>query len=191
MTKTVPVYWFWDGSVSDEDDNEFINQELSANISVSAAIAKTFYDTLLARDHTLDTNVDFSQGVSSSNGQGLMLSNTTQNDGYPVLYYRGDVINNNVIYADKCWLIVRSTETGGIKLIYNGEVNEDGQCTNFSGVGGEEAHSNYVNASIGQSVFNTRADSPVYVEYMYNDRNKYFNYNSVAGYLMHQVIKRT
>jgi len=173
MTKTVPVYWFWDGSVSDEDDSEFINQTISANISVTATIAKTFYETLLAMEHTLDTNVDFGQGASETNGQGLMMLNTTQNEEYPVLYYRGDVANNNVIYADKCWLIVRTTETGGIKLIYNGEVNEDGSCNNYSGVGGETPNTSYTDA-FAETSFNESCDSPVYVGYMYNDDLQYY-----------------
>jgi len=207
MTKTVPVYWFWDGSVSDEDDSEFINQTISANISVTATIAKTFYETLLAMEHTLDTNVDFGQGASETNGQGLMMLNTTQNDEYPVLYYRGDVNNNNVIYAGYCWLIVRTTETGGIKLIYNGEVNSDGSCTNYSNVTVEGVNSgiipssveepmpgkynaNYVNAYINQETyaFNTNYNSsPVYVGYMYNDDNLYYADGTldVDGYKSH------
>jgi len=179
MTKTVPIYWFWDGSVNDADDTNFMNKTISANVSVSATIAKTFYETLLAMDYTLDTNVDFGQGASSTNGQGLMMVNTTQNNEYPVVYYRGDVTNNNVIYAGFCWLIVRTTETGGVKLIYNGEVNQDGSCTNFSGVGGESANSEYENAYLnkGTSAFNTKWDSPVYVGYMYNDTNKFFTHS--------------
>lgn len=34
----------------------------------------------------------------------------------------------NVIFAGSCWQIVRTTETGGVKMIYNGEP-VDGQCT--------------------------------------------------------------
>jgi hypothetical protein len=43
----------------------------------------------------------------------------TENDTYPIYYYRGNV-DNNVLFANKCWKIVRTTETGGTKLIYNG-----------------------------------------------------------------------
>jgi len=206
MTKTVPVYWFWDGSVDDTNDSDFINQEISANISVTATIAKTFYETLLAMEHTLDTNVDFGQGASEANGQGLMMLNTTQNNEYPVLYYRGDVANNNVIYADKCWLIVRTTETGGTKLIYNGEVNEDGSCNNYSNVTVEGVSgglvpsasgsatpgtydSNYINAYINKETyaFNRNYNSPVYVGYMYNDTNKFYSSRTldVDGYKSH------
>jgi len=36
MTMTVPVYWFWDGSVDDVNDSLFINEALTARIEVSA-----------------------------------------------------------------------------------------------------------------------------------------------------------
>ncbi len=39
---------------------------------------------------------------------------------YPVIYYRGNV-TNNVYFEGHCWQIIRTTETGGTKLVYNGE----------------------------------------------------------------------
>ena len=38
----------------------------------------------------------------------------------------------NVIFADHCWQMIRTTDTGGVKMIYNGEV-ENGQCLNTRG----------------------------------------------------------
>ena len=34
---------------------------------------------------------------------------------------------NNVIFAGQCWQMIRTTDTGGVKLLYNGEV-ENGKC---------------------------------------------------------------
>ena len=39
---------------------------------------------------------------------------------------------NNVIFAGQCWQMIRTTDTGGVKMIYNGEV-EDGKCLNTRG----------------------------------------------------------
>ena len=48
-----------------------------------------------------------------------------------IYYYSGDksnVVNrNNVIFAGHCWEMIRTTDTGGVKLLYNGEV-ENNQC---------------------------------------------------------------
>ena len=39
---------------------------------------------------------------------------------------------NNVIFADHCWQMIRTTDTGGVKMIYNGEP-ENNQCLNTRG----------------------------------------------------------
>ena len=39
---------------------------------------------------------------------------------------------NNVIFAGHCWQMIRTTDTGGVKMIYNGEA-EDGKCLNTRG----------------------------------------------------------
>jgi len=184
MIKDVKVYWYWDGSKDDVNDSLFINSSLSATVQVSASIAKTLRETLLAQNITVDTNVDFHAAASSTNGEGLMMVSGTENDTYPILYYRGDVSNNNVVFADYCWLIVRTTETGGTKLIYNGEVNEDGTCTDYTKISLEYKNL-YINKTT--SAFNTKKDSPVYVGYMYNDDNKYFSSSTldVSGYKAH------
>ena len=46
----------------------------------------------------------------------------------------GTVITNknNVIFANHCWQMVRTTDTGGVKLIYNGEA-VDGKCLSTRG----------------------------------------------------------
>jgi len=195
MTMTVPVYWFWDGSVDDENDTLFMGETLEANVSVSAMVhTPTFSETLIASAYNnLDTNVDFDSGSSSTNGIGLMMRDGTQNDEYPIVYYRGDVSNNNVIFADFCWLIVRTTETGGIKLVFNGPVveNEDGtlSCTNYSGVGGTAANTSFTDVFAGNKTtkFNTSYNSPVYLGYMYNDANKFYSSSTLdgAGYIAH------
>ena len=68
---------------------------------------------------------------------------------------------NNVLFAGFCWQMIRTTDTGGTKLIYNGlpkEVDGKKVCTNS---GTEQ--------QIGASAFNEEIDSPSYVGYMYNE----------------------
>lgn len=38
----------------------------------------------------------------------------------------------NVIFADQCWLMIRTNDTGGVRLLYNGEA-ENGQCLSSRG----------------------------------------------------------
>ena len=77
-------------------------------------------DNIASTYVTLDTGIDFSQISSDTNGKGLYTLHGTENNLNPIMYYRGDVENNNVKFANFCWKIVRTTETEGVKLIYNG-----------------------------------------------------------------------
>ena len=53
-------------------------------------------------------------------------------DDYGISYYfRGNMENNYVIFADKCWKIVRVDGNGNVKLFYWGN-NVSGKCTNNS-----------------------------------------------------------
>jgi len=162
------------------------SKEISSQITTISTVP-TVYSLLAQKNYTLDTNVNFGVAASNSNGQGLMMRNGTQNDTFPILYYRGNVVDNNVLFGGFCWLIVRTTETGGLKLAYNGSANSDGSCNNYSGVGGQTANSNYSAAYIQNAAFNTNNVSPVSVGYMYNDTNTYLTSNvlNVAGYKAH------
>ena len=41
------------------------------------------------------------------------------------VYFLTENTNNNVMFADHCWKIVRTTDTGGVKLLYNGKKKEE------------------------------------------------------------------
>ena len=104
---------------------------------------------------TNQNGIDFSEVASDTNGKGLYMIGNTANDKYPILYFRGDISNNKVIYAGFCWEIIRTTKTGGIKLQYAGVPN-DNKCNNEK-----------ENLAIGKSMYN---DSNVDKKYgwMYN-----------------------
>ena len=107
---------------------------------------------------TSTNGIDFGSVSSSRNGEGVYLLHTTASNQYPIYYYRGAVTNNNVLFGGFCWKIIRTTDTGGIKMIYNGTPSNN-QCTNTTG----EA------TQIGTSAFN-RNSSPADVGYMYGTR---------------------
>ena len=112
---------------------------------------------------TSSTGIDFAQAPSDTNGKGMYTLASTKKDRYPVYYFRGAVTDNNVKFAGFCWKIVRTTETGGVKLIYNGSPDNDGYCTNTTGIA----------TTIGRFKFNENCDSPADVGYMYGNREDY------------------
>ena len=101
------------------------------------------------------TKIDFNKQSSDDGTKGIYTTTNTENN-VPVYYYRGAVDNNHVLFANFCWRIVRTTETGGVKLIYDGKPT-NGQCNNTG-----------ANTTIGNIQFNTNYNSPAYVGYMYN-----------------------
>ena len=48
------------------------------------------------------------------------------------VYFNKCSNNRNIIFNNMCWQMIRTTETGGIKMIYNGEV-VDGKCESTRG----------------------------------------------------------
>ena len=94
-------------------------------------------------------------GVSGTNG---IYTTTATDRNVPVYYYRGDAdkVNNNIIFNNMCWKIIRTTENNGVKIIYNGTPT-DGKCEIQTGA----------STQIGTSKFNEKTDDNAYVGYMY------------------------
>ncbi len=117
-----------------------INFQVKVEANDGVWVEKPFYDTLLSSSVMDNINsdyvdneepgIDFKSIASDTNGKGLYTLSSTSSDAYPVLYYRGAVTDNNVKFADKCWKIIRTTDTGGIKMIYNGEYTDENKCNN-------------------------------------------------------------
>ena len=115
-----------------------------------------------------EIGIDYSKNNSSTNGEGVYLFDETKSDTHPVYFFRGThQLKNNLLYANLCWKIVRTTETGGVRIVYNGSpVN--GKCTNTTGD----------NTQIGKSKFNSTDGKKKYVGYMFgDDTNPYQNTN--------------
>ena len=123
----------------------------------SIAVSETKLYNLIKNNADTTTAIDYKvrSGVSGTNG---IYTTTATNGNVPVYYYRGDAdkVNNNIIFNNMCWKIIRTTETGGIKLIYNG-TPIDGKCETQTGT----------STQIGTSAFNSKSYDNAYVGYMY------------------------
>ncbi len=132
--------------------------------------SKILYNRIACYTNGPDTNVDFMVGANdynASNGLGINTRSTTANDAYPVYYYRGTVTNNFVIWANYCWRIIRTTSTGGVKLLYSGEVTDDGTLgckTNPDHPGVSDYYTRFSNGPMAHTTV-TQAEA----YYMYGD----------------------
>ena len=122
--------------------------------------------------------VNIGQISSDTNGKGIYEIASTKNDTYPIYYYRGTVDNNNVKFGGFCWKAIRTTDTGGVKMIYNGEPDGSGNCTNTTGESTQIGESTF---SITAQIFrvgymngkgyspSTRASSNLSTAYVYGN----------------------
>ena len=147
-------------------------------------VAPTLYNFMkeeAVMDNTSSEFVSSSSGINfgnkldnNTNGKGVYIRAGTENNEYPILYFRGDVDNNHVKFANFCWLIVRTTESGGTKLIYDGVPDSNGYCDNTRTA-----------SQIGTSRFNQNYTSPVDVGYMvgtrYTDSSKGVEWFDLVG----------
>lgn len=131
-----------------------INRTLVSMIKKDAVM-----DNVASTYVTSSTGIDFSQISSDTNGKGLYILHDSVNSQFPIMYYRGAVENNHVKFASLCWKIVRTTETGGVKLLYNGKPNSNGECNTT----GEAT------LITNNQPFNTEADDNAYLGYMYGE----------------------
>ena len=147
----------------DKTSTEEVSEEYTCSLEFNAVERDTIGVTSINLYNFMKNNADTTtvidykvrSGVSGTNG----IYTTTATEGnVPVYYYRGDAdkVNNNVIFNNMCWKIIRTTETGGVKIIYNG-VPTDGKCETQTGT----------STQIGTSKFNTSYDDNAYVGYMY------------------------
>lgn len=82
-----------------------------------------------------------------------------------IYYYERGAVNNNVIFGEYCWNVIRTTDTGGVKLLYSGLPTADGRCANVP----ETAYltKEQMNTDSVQVSFNSYG-SPSHFGYMYN-----------------------
>ena len=80
---------------------------------------QTLYNLLANKSVGVDTDESFTE-LNPTFSDAIYTRKGTENDEYPVYYYRGNIDNNNVLFAGFCWKMVRTTSTGGVKLVYNG-----------------------------------------------------------------------
>lgn len=116
-------------------------------------------ENVLERNAENDQYLDFSKTSIDGDTNGVYVRNEVTNDGeYPIYYWRGSV-ENNLIFAEHCWKMIRTTKTGGLKILYNGR-HVNGVCNNT----GDDT-------ILARSKFNTNSNikSLAYGGYMYND----------------------
>ncbi len=125
------------GTWSKLDLNKSMEGEVRENLTLYKQVKKDYEENNGAKKYTGSTE--------------------TFNGNQDVYYYYGENPNNNILFGGFCWRMYRTTDTGGVKMIYNGKPDSDGKCLDK-------------NSSIGTSSFNSHSSSLSDAGYMYNKR---------------------
>ena len=158
------------------EDNINLNLTFGIEYVQAQKMVQSRFVKLVKDDALSDSGIDFAVKSSENNGNGLYVRSGTEEDTYPIYYYRGAVTNNNAKFAGFCWKIVRTTETGGTKLIYNGTPNKYGQCVSTAGVSTNLLYT---------SSFNSPSNAIGYSGYMYGtaDISNFKNVSDSNNYI--------
>ena len=112
----------------DEKETQNLSGSISVNMkgtssnnpNLTKKASFDLYDMIKGSADTT-TTIDFSKTSEASSTNGIYTTTNTDS-GEPVYYYRG-AVDNNVLFANFCWKIIRTTETGGVKLVYDGKLS--------------------------------------------------------------------
>lgn len=143
----------------------------------------------ILRDNTIqsDVGINLNKASDSTNGIGLYYTSTNTQNGRPTYYFRGNVTNNYVNFANQIWRIVRINEDGSIRLIiqdsvmgsnpYNTDYTQNAYVgymygTTSSGATYEQTHKNTNNSQIKGII-----------DYWYQEHlSSYYSYLADAGF---------
>ena len=121
-TKTVKVRTYFNQEIDPEDlpEDDF-NLNLVLNVTyvqgdARERMAGSILKILKSEGNSCITK--YNGQVTDQVGQTVTASN---------VYFNKCAEQRNVIFANICWQIIRTTETGGLKMVYNGEP-VDGKC---------------------------------------------------------------
>ena len=129
--------------------------DASFNGTVSADANQGKLPTLAALGLTVSSGTpNFTKTSIDDKTNGIYSSEDDLGTSY---YFRGNVTNNYVKFANKYWRIIRINGDGSIRMIYAG--------TSAHANGYDDSSTN--DMSIGTSVFNSNYDDAIYAGYMY------------------------
>lgn len=146
---------------------EAINAQINMDITKNNETRNTLMSAIIRNNppNALENSkkkLIYTFDISNSkyaNGKGLYYTDdiniTDENeDGTSgrIYFFRGEVSTNYIVYAEKCFRILRTNEDGSLRIVYNGPYT-GGKCM--------------TRESIGRSKYNDLSDSEKYVKYMY------------------------
>ena len=160
---------------NEENQTINLNKTFSSNIKITSTDDAVSYKKGSLGYEIVNNIISSFKNDEDIEKEGIYYTNNSIN-GKTVYFYRGsNDLNNNVVFGKNCYKIIRTTEDGGIRIIYNGPF-QDGKCTNN------------INTLEDLTEFNLKNNYNAYVGYMYGNPSSN-NYESEHKNLNSSSVK--
>ena len=203
-TKTYNLYLWIDENEGGLGNNATLDKTLSAYLAL--ATGNTIGEEVITTNNlykTIENRYKLGNSYVKKYGD-LSGEDGASTYANPVYYFNGAVENNNVLFGGFCWKMVRTTETGGVKMIYNGvpqnipttlEELEYANVTNdetypytFDSTNKTWTSTNHVDGSVSSISFSIAEDGNYSFDYAVSTEQVY---DEVSFYKNNVLIKHT
>ena len=144
-TKTIKIRTYFNTDIDNDDlPSEDFSLNLVLDINYIQAEGRETTTSTLLQDLAANNSciTKYNGEVTEKVGQTVTANN---------IYFNNCSDKRNVIFGGFCWQVIRTTETGGIKMIYNGEP-VSGKCestrTDHKGIIGTDGEEEYLATSM-------------------------------------------
>ncbi len=124
-TKTFSLYLWIDKDEGDLGNGSTMDKTLNAYLTLGSGT--TIGELKPDLYHTIENRYN-----QDKTYLGLYTGEGADTYANSIYYYKDNVQNNNVLFGGFCWKIVRTTETGGVKIVYNGYYEKYGNFENIN-----------------------------------------------------------
>ena len=139
-------------SISENDVWDSGNDSIDITVTKNGDIIESYFvKGCEASKHSFDNDIvaegnaltlygvlqkEAEEGIYAKKYTGEHKDSYTRSASHDIYHFHADdeteadvILNkNNVLFANHCWQMIRTTDVGGVKLLYNGEVDSNGKC---------------------------------------------------------------
>ena len=172
-SKDYSISLWMDKSVTLSDDSQ--NKTFKSKVVIDVVATETAMDKIIA-------SVDTTGKCPTINSDGTVAASGKEaTDGYVCsasdtygtsYYYRGNVTNNFVKFADKYWRIIRINGDGTVRVIYDGtSAHTNGESSTDRQIGESEFNEYWKKDNVQEATSSYVSDDNAGVGYMYGNRD--------------------
>lgn len=117
--------WLTEEATINDSANKTINSKITINTSATKNVISDILINTAGGKDNISSKTTPNYSLASTTDDGLFIAPDDYGISY---YYRGNVLNNNIIFANICWKAIRVNGNNTTRMIYNGTPS-NGTCS--------------------------------------------------------------